>query len=191
MTIVLASQSKQRDELLRQIGIHPVINPVHIDEAPYFVGMKNYRATLKEIGLAKAAAAKHKFRNSIIIGADTVIMLNNRVYGKPKTDAGMRDMLRTFSGKKHTVITGVGVINTGTGKTLSAYAESEVWFKKLTERDITWYIRTGEPSGRAGSYAIQGKGAVLIRKITGSYSNIVGLPLELVATMLVSAGYRF
>ncbi|MEK6794210.1 MAG: nucleoside triphosphate pyrophosphatase [Spirochaetota bacterium] len=189
MRVVLASQSRQRTALLDQIGIEHIVYPVDVDEERYFAEPKRYRTTIRALALAKAKAASAHCKDALVIGADTVVYSQGRIYGKPSDADDARMTLRSLSGRKHIVATGVGVIDTESGVERTAVAESEVYFNRLTCADIEWYLMSGEPMERAGAYAIQGRGAVLIRKIAGSYSNIVGLPLELVVSMLRSLGY--
>lgn len=191
MKIILASQSPQRTALLTQIGVTHGVYPVAVDEETYFTGTRHFLASVRALALAKARAAVERFPDAAVIGADTVISFRDTVIGKPKNAADARRILRRLSGRRHIVVTGVALVRGKTGASRTAVAVSEVYFRSLSPRDIARYIASGEPMGRAGAYAIQGRGAMLVKKIAGSYSNIVGLPLELIAPMLIEAGYRF
>ena len=120
----------------------------------------------------------------LIIGADTVILLDGEILGKPDGTGEAMAMLRKLSGKAHKVYTGVSVINSDTCEVATRHEETTVWIKELDDETIEGYVKTGEPLDKAGAYGIQGKGVVLVERIEGSYSNVVGLPLELVREML-------
>ncbi len=120
----------------------------------------------------------------LIIGADTVVYHEDEILGKPGRTGKSVLMLRKLSGKPHKVYTGVSIINSDTGEELTRHAETTVWFKELDDESIEAYVATGEPLDKAGAYGIQGKGGALVDRIEGSYSNVVGLPMELVREML-------
>ena len=120
----------------------------------------------------------------IIIGADTVVYQDGEILGKPGGPGKAEVMLRKLSGRPHNVYTGVSMINYDTGEELTRHAETTVWFKELDDDTIGAYMATGEPFDKAGAYGIQGKGGALVERIEGSYSNVVGLPMELVREML-------
>ncbi|MGE5894486.1 MAG: Maf family protein, partial [bacterium] len=124
---------------------------------------------------AKAVAKKHT--NAIIIAADTFISFRGKLLGKPHTNEEARKMLKMLTGKSHSVVTGYTIIDTAQKKKVSRSVETRVWFKKMTNEEIESYIHSGEPLDKAGAYAIQGLGAVLIKKIEGDFFNVVGLPL--------------
>jgi septum formation protein len=138
------------------------------------------------LGKARAAAGKH--RDAIIIAADTLVVLGDRIIGKPHTNSEAREMLRALNGKTHLVITGFTVLDTETGKVLSKSVETRVCMRKSTLKEIESYVRTKEPLDKAGGYAIQGRGAVLVERIEGDYSNVVGLPLSALAESLKEFG---
>jgi len=129
------------------------------------------------MGKAEMVAERHKGEDAIIIGADTFVVLNNKILGKPHTSKRAKEMVKEMSGKAHTVITGFTLIDAKSGKKVSKAMESKVYFRKLTNKEIDVYVRTGESLDKAGAYAIQEAGSVLIEKIEGDYTNIVGLPL--------------
>jgi septum formation protein len=127
------------------------------------------------LGKAKDVARRHK--DAIIISADTMCVLNGKVFGKAKSDEEAKEMLRQFSGKVQQVITGFTIIDTTTGKEVSKSVTTNVYFRDIFEEEIDAYIASGEPKGFAGAYAIQHKGGLFIEKIEGDYFNIVGLPI--------------
>ena len=185
MKIVLASKSPRRIELLRGLGwkfdIIPSQKAEHIDEhlAPKDIAMA--------LSLQKAEDIATKASSSWVIGADTIVVINNRVLGKPKDELDAITMLESLEGKTHEVFTGVTVVSPD-GKALTKYARSLVTMKHLTRQEIKSYIACGESMDKAGAYAIQGKGTLLISSIEGDYFNIVGLPLELLSSMFAELG---
>jgi septum formation protein len=184
--IVLASASPRRKELLGQIGLQFDVEPTDYDEETTSASEPHEMAMELSLGKAKSAARKH--RKSLIIAADTLVVLGDRVVGKPHTNAQAREMLRALSGRTHSVITGFSILDTETGKVLSRSVETKVHMRKLTLKEIDSYVRTKEPLDKAGGYAIQGRGVVLVDRIEGDYSNVVGLPLSALAESLGEFG---
>ena len=133
-------------------------------------------------------AGKH--RDAIVIAADTFIVFEDTVMGKPGTEAEARWMLETINGKAHSVITGFTILDTDRNKKLSRSVETKVYLKKLTSQEIDSYVKSGEPLDKAGAYAIQGLGAVIVEKIEGDYFNVVGLPLQALSEALKEFGVR-
>lgn len=128
----------------------------------------------------KAEAVLSRRPTSRVLGADTVVELEGLVLGKPRDESDARKMLRALSGRTHRVITGVAVRSRGGWKDHSECRVTSVRFAPLTRRQIDWYVATGEPMDKAGAYAVQGRGALFVRELRGSYSNVVGLPLDVV-----------
>jgi septum formation protein len=186
--IVLASASPRRKELLEQIGLEFEVEPSDFDEDIASGSEPHEMAKKLSIGKARAAAQKHQ--DALIIAADTIVVLSDRVIGKPRTDAEAREMLRALSGQAHSVITGFTILDTETGKVLSRSVETRVHMRKLTLKEIDSYVRSKEPLGKAGGYAIQGLGAILVERIEGDYSNVVGLPLSALAESLREFGVK-
>ena len=184
--ILLASASPRRKELLEQIGLRFEVEPSDYEED--IVPGSEPHEMARKLSLGKARAAARKHRNAIIIAADTFVVFGDRILGKPRTDAEAREMLRALNGQAHSVITGFTILDTETGKVLSRSVETRVHMRKLTLKEIDSYVRTKEPLGKAGGYAIQGLGAVLIERIEGDYSNVVGLPLSALAESLREFG---
>lgn len=129
------------------------------------------------LSLEKAKAVAEKYKNVLIIAADTFIIFKGDILGKPHTKEEARRMLSLLNGKMHSVITGFTIIDTDSNKKISESVETKVCFKKLTEDEMKAYVKTGEPLDKAGAYAIQGLGSVFIKKIEGDYFNVMGLPL--------------
>lgn len=184
--IVLASASPRRRELLRQTGLQFEVEPGGYDEA--MPGACGPEAMARGLSLGKARAAAEKHADAIIIAADTLVVLDSRVFGKPQSDARAREMLRALQGRTHCVVTGFTILDTGSGRVVTRSVETRVHLRKLTLSQIDAYVGTGEPQDKAGGYAIQGRGAVLVDRIEGDYSNVVGLPLAALAQSLRGFG---
>jgi len=186
MRFILASSSPRRRELLASIGLSFDVMPSDIPEIHQpGESPEEYVARLSR-GKAAVIAAKHP--DSWIIAADTTVLLGDELLEKPADADDAKRMLATISGKTHTVYTGVTLQNAARGWHDTRVAETEVRMLPLDERDIAWYVSTGEPLDKAGAYAAQGIGAVFIDSIHGSYTNVVGLPLALLFQMLRRAG---
>jgi septum formation protein len=173
--LILASRSPQRRAILEQLGIAFSVVVPQVEEIEQGPGEEAAVENARRKALA--AAAHHP--DALILGADTVVCLEETIYGKPAGAEQAGEMLRALSGRRHTVIGGLCL--TGRGPTRTAAAQTTVQFRKLDERLISWYLESGEWRERAGSYAIQGRGAALVAEIEGDYLNVVGLP---VATLL-------
>ncbi len=182
---VLASGSPRRRELLEQMGIDAEILPMATEEAS--IGMDPAELVMTN-AYAKGKLAAALRPNAVIIAADTIVLLDNVVFGKPKDEVEAKEMLQTLSGRGHRVYTGISVI-TPEGKQQQKAVETKVWFRRLKEDEIEKYVATGEPLDKAGAYGIQGRGAVFVEHIAGDYNNVVGLPLAALYTMLQGLGY--
>lgn len=181
---VLASASPRRKELLENIGVEFDIIVSSADESGADRNMAP-DMLVKELAMLKAAAsAKYAKGDCYIIGADTVVVYEGEVMGKPKNPKDAEEMLGKLSGNKHYVYTGVCVFNTKDCSAVCRAEKTVVKFKELSPQTIKNYINTGEPMDKAGAYGIQGKGALLIEGIEGDYFNVVGLPLGLLSDML-------
>ena len=186
--IVLASASPRRKELLEQMGLQFEVDPADHDEGKASASEPHGMAM--ELSLGKASAAARRHRKAVIIAADTLVVLGDRVFGKPHTDAQAREMLRDLNGRTHSVITGFTILDAETGKRLSRSVETRVHMRKLTLEEIDSYVRTKEPLDKAGGYAIQERGAILVERIEGDFSNVVGLPLAALAEGLKEFGVK-
>jgi septum formation protein len=184
--IVLASASPGRAALLKQLGITFHVARSDIDEK--LNATEDPRRQALDLSREKAAAAAAKYRNAIVIAADTLGLFEGEVIGKPTDAADAGRMLKRLSGNIHTVITGLTVTDTGSGKTISSCVETRVHIKELSDDEIAAYIKTGEPLNKAGAYGIQGLGGALVDWIEGDYSNVVGLPLSCLAGILKDFG---
>ena len=178
--LILASQSPRRRELMKLITEDFICKTADVDET-LPDGISPAEAVLE---LSRIKALPFKNEGDTVIGADTVVAVDNKILGKPANADAARDMLRMLSGKEHSVFTGVTVIE---GETIqSFYSETKVRFYPLSESDIERYIATGEPFDKAGAYGIQGYGALLVEEIHGDYFNVVGLPVSKLNNLLIN-----
>ena len=181
--LVLASASPRRRALLEQLGIPLHVDPAHLDEnvrageaaEPYVV----------RLAREKAEAVQGRHLNATVLGADTSVVLDGMVLGKPGTEDEALSMLRRLSGRTHEVMTAVAVAGVG-----ARCVTAEVTFTAATDAALRWYVATGEPMDKAGAYAVQGIGGFLVERIEGSHSAVVGLPLVETLALLREARYR-
>jgi septum formation protein len=169
--VVLASRSPQRRAILDQIGIEYEVELPDVEELqdgpPHEVALEN--------AFRKASAVAARVSGALVLGVDTLVSLGARLYGKPADQAQARAMLSALSGRRHSVVSGICLIEAG--RTRTAAASTVVEFRALDDALIDWYLATGEWRERAGAYAIQGRGAALVAGIEGDFLNVVGLPL--------------
>ncbi len=186
--IILASQSPRRKEILENVGVKFQILVSDVDES---VVSRDYEPALyvRELALLKAmGVAKHCPKNKFVIGADTVVVLDGEILGKPKDRQDAYDMLKKLSGKTHYVYTGISVVDTNDAHTVAAYESTAVTFKELTEKEINYYIDNYNVLDKAGAYAVQEYAGRFVKSINGDYFNVVGLPVCRLCT-LVSEEY--
>jgi septum formation protein len=187
MRLILASNSLRRAEILRNAGIVFETAAALVDETPR--RGEAAVALVKRLALEKARAAGRKLRDEcMVIGADTEVVLDGRIFGKPSTVADATEMLRSLSGKAHDVVTGIAVLRLPRGELGIEHEETRVTFASMTEEDIAAYVASGEPFDKAGGYAIQGLGGVFITRVEGCYFNVMGLPLARLYRMLREIG---
>ncbi|MCK4525174.1 MAG: septum formation inhibitor Maf [Candidatus Andersenbacteria bacterium] len=184
--IILASGSPQRKKLLETIGLDFEIEKSNYKE-DISEKIPAYKLAQK-LALGKAQDVAQKHKNAIIIGADSFVVLGKEFLGKPHTPQKAKEILKKISGKKHQLITGIAIIDTKRNKIFTDYEITEVWLKKLNAKEINSYVKTKEPLDKAGGYAIQGIGSILIEKINGNYTNVVGLPINKVYKYLLKLG---
>jgi septum formation protein len=181
--LVLASASPRRQELLRNAGIAFEVQPAHIVEDP--LPGENAKHCAERLAREKALAIAIQRPHDVVLGADTVVTIDNQLLGKPTDAADAARMLRLLSGRKHQVITGVCLAFAG--RISLASETTQVALNQLTEKEISDYVASGEPMDKAGAYAIQGIASRWIPRIEGDYFNVVGLPVALVFSMLREA----
>jgi len=187
--IYLASASPRRRELLTQLGLICHSIPTNVDESQRDAESAN--SYVSRLALAKARAAKAKLSDSSvpILAADTAVVLGKQIFGKPGNQGAARQMLADFSGRGHDVYSAVAVL-CGESEHISV-SHSRVYFREISDTEIDEYWRTGEPRDKAGGYAIQGKGAIFVTRLEGSYSGVMGLPLYETSQLLQSCGWSF
>lgn len=183
MNVILASSSPRRRALLEQLGIDATIQPADIDESP----RPGETAPVYVERLAVEKARTVTTRSAVVIAADTIVSIDGELLGKPRNDAEARSHLRRLSGRVHDVLTGVAVAKDG--EIASGIESTSVTFARLCEREIDWYVATGEPRDKAGSYAIQGAAGVFVTEIDGSFDNVIGLPRHLLRTLAADLGH--
>ncbi len=185
-SIILASESTRRVDILRTLGISFSIIPPNIDE--HRRKDEQPKDFVLRMSYEKAVKVGNLFPDKWVIGADTVVVLKGKILGKPKNDRDAFNMLKVLSGKWHRVITGYCVLNVSRDIIYRDAVETKVYVRDLSDDEIKRYIKTSEPFDKAGSYAVQGKGGYMVKEIKGSYANVVGLPICEVAEALLSLG---
>jgi septum formation protein len=180
---ILASASPRRRDLLLAAGFQFEVVVADVDETPRDGEAPEGYA--RRVAMEKAAAVSAIRPDRWVLGADTVVVLDGEIFGKPSDDHDAARMLQRLSGRAHDVLTAVAL--TGPGGTQQACGRTRVWMQALAPGDIAAYVASGEPRGKAGAYAIQGLASRFIPRIDGEYSNVVGLPVHLVARLLIGA----
>ena len=186
MELILASASPRRRELLSRLGLEFAVLAAQADET--LLPSLSPREQVIRLSAIKAQAVREALESrpgQVIVSADTVVVLDNAILGKPKDTAQAAEMLRALSGRTHLVLTGVTVLTEDGPRQLCE--ETQVFFRPLRETEITAYIRTGEPMDKAGAYGIQGYGALFVEKLIGDYYNVMGLPLCALGRLLREA----
>ena len=185
-TIILASASPRRKELLQRIGLKFKVDPSNYEEN--ISSELEPHELAQSLSLEKAKLIAEKHMNALVIAADTFIVFEGKILGKPRTETEAKEMLETISGRQHSVITGFTIIDTENNKALSKAVETKVYIRKLSSNEIDAYVESKEPLDKAGAYAIQGLGSVIVEKIEGDYFNVIGLPLSALAETLKEFG---
>ena len=185
-TIILASASPRRKELFAITGLKFKVDASEVAED---LGLRlSPPALARRLSREKARAVAGKYRNAVIIAADTFIVMGDKLLGKPHTEKEAIRMLETLNGKAHAVITGYTVLDTASGKITSRSVKTKVQFRKKTFSELRSYVKTREPLDKAGAYAIQGIGSLFVKSIEGDYFNVIGLPLASLAETLNKFG---
>lgn len=185
-SIVLATESQRRIDMLRTLGISFAIVPPHVDErrrkneAP-----KDY---VLRMAVEKANKVGRLFPDKWVIGVDTIVCLRGRIFGKPRDEEDAIQMLKTLQGKWHKVLSGFCIVNIQMEIEYKDLVQTKVFIKDMTDTEIMKYVKTQEPFGKAGSYALQGRGSYMVKEIRGSYTNVIGLPICEIAEVFLSLG---
>lgn len=174
--LILASQSPRRRKLFRQAGFRFRVIPSSVPER--FRHSQSPSSNAKRIALEKALDVASRVRSGIVVGADTIVVLGKKILGKPRTHREAKRMLRSLSGRMHTVYTGFALVDARTGRFVMDVEKTRVWFRKLSEEEIHSYVSSGSPFDKAGAYGIQDDhGALFVEKVEGCFYNVVGFPL--------------
>ena len=185
-SIILASKSPRRKELMSLIPIQFIIQTKEVEE--YISLQDSPEENVKRLAKEKAQAIGKDYKNEWILGCDTVVVYEEEILGKPKDEEDARKMLSKLSGKAHFVYTGIALYNESKGKLIQKAVCSKVFMKDISKEELNWYISTGEPFDKAGGYGIQGFASNFIEKIEGDYFNIVGLPVCTIYNLLKEEG---
>ena len=184
--LILASKSPRRRYLLEQAGLSFSVIPSDIDETT--IPLSPPEVYVRVLSEAKAESIAKTYPEKWVIGADTIVIKDGAVLGKPGSIDEARSMLKQLNGQTHQVFTGYSVLCKAKNRKFSETVQTEVLFKNLSDEEIEWYIHTKEPFDKAGAYAIQGLGTFLVKRINGSYTNVVGLPVCEVIELLIKEG---
>lgn len=186
-SLCLASSSPRRQEFLRRYNLQYKTCIPDIDESKK--SEESVEDFVKRMSLEKAMDVYNECPESIILAGDTIVFHNQRVLGKPKDMEQAYQMLQQLSGQTHSVYSGYAIVDGNTKQSIVDVLHTKVTFQKLSEKLMHWYIRTGEPMDKAGSYSIQGIGTMLVESIEGSYNNVVGFPIECILGHLLQQGW--
>jgi septum formation protein len=186
MTLILASQSPRRKELLSQLGVKFDTQPADIDETPQIDECPS--DYVSRLAIEKAKVVANKEPDSWVLGSDTSVVINDRILGKPDSKQNAIEMLLALSGKTHQVLTAVALVRAD--QVFHKVVSTSVTFRCISQSMAEAYWQTGEPEDKAGSYGIQGMGGMLVESIHGSYSSVVGLPLAETADLLMNADIK-
>lgn len=184
--LVLASSSPRRRELLHTLGIPFTVQTSDVDETTA-LGLSP-REVVEELAVRKAQVVASTLTEGVVLGSDTIVVLEGQILGKPADEEDAFHMLSMLQGRAHTVYSGVALIDAASGRVEVSHSHTQVRIRTLSQTEIESYIATREPMDKAGSYAIQGIGATIVEGITGDYFTVVGLPLCLTANMLSRFG---
>lgn len=190
--LILASSSPRRRELLEQLGLSFEVITSLVDESQ--ITLTKPKQLVMELALLKArSVAATSFSSAVVIGADTVVTIDGEILGKPMDRDDAIQTLNRLAGRQHQVFTGISLIEVQDGvitQTLTDFRQTDVWMRPISEQEISWYVETGEPMDKAGSYGIQAYGACFVDRIEGCYFNVVGLSLPLLDKMMKQLGYH-
>jgi septum formation protein len=180
MTLLLASASPRRAELLRAAGLRFDVQPANADESLH--EGETPESYVRRVAEAKARAVLPSAGDRLVLAADTTVVIDSHILAKPRDDADAARMLRMLAGRRHEVMTGVTLARPD--RVFTQVERTRVEFSALSEEEIAWYVASGEPADKAGAYAVQGLASRFVTRVDGSYSNVVGLPVARVYMML-------
>jgi len=182
VTLILASASPRRADLLRQVGLEFTVIKPEVDES--ITNGEDPEEIVVTLAQKKALDVARRLESGFVLAADTIVVYDKTILGKPADGDEARRMLKFLSGKEHRVYSGLALYDLAGGGFQKGVSETRVWMKPLEEEHINRYVESGEPLDKAGAYGIQGRGAIFVEKIEGCYFNVVGLPLSLLFEML-------
>ena len=182
LPLILASSSPRRQEILSSAGIKFEVIPSEVDES--FLPGESLEEQVVRLARMKALKAAEKYKDRWVLAADTIVVIDGKILGKPRSRREAEEMLQMLSDREHRVITGYCLMQASSRRSREGKVITRVRFKALSPEEIRWYLDTGEPFDKAGGYAIQGKAAFMVKEINGSYTNVVGLPLTEVVEAL-------
>ena len=185
--LILASNSPRRLDVLRQLGLDPSVRSPAIDES--CIEGESPEAYVERLARSKAEAVAETELDALVIGGDTIVVSEDRLLGKPEDEDRAVEMLLSLASRKHLVLTGLAI--SGQDGTVSAVSGTEVRFRSFTEAEARRYVMSGEPMDKAGAYAIQGLGAVLVAEIVGDYYTVMGFPIGTFLDLLLQSGWRY
>ncbi|MFQ5893090.1 MAG: Maf family protein [Nitrospinota bacterium] len=187
--LILASDSPRRRAILDRLGLPFEVVPAGLPEEAGAADPASSPARVAEaLALAKAEAVAADHPAALVLGADTLVCVGDKRFGKPADAAEARAMLEALAGRTHTVVTGVALVGYARGLQALAHETTAVTFRRLSAREVASYVASGEPADKAGAYAVQGKASLFVERVEGDYDNVVGLPLRTVARLLETAG---
>jgi len=185
--LILASKSRRRRDILESLNIPYILWGINIDES--LKSIKYVKSSVIDVSRRKAFCAKKHFSNGLVIGVDTVVYFNNRVLNKPDNREEAYSYMKMLNGNRHEVFSGITLVNSNNDISYSSFSVTQVYFNKISDKEIKRYIDQSEWRGKAGGYAIQGIAALFIEKIVGSYYNVMGLPIEKLYLLLKKFDY--
>ena len=183
--VILASASPRRQSLLHELGLSFRVTPAHINEKP--LPEEEPQQFVRRLAREKAGQVADCYPDAFVIGADTVVILDDMILGKPESPAQALEMLEMLQGRCHRVSTGLALVNRELGHETSVTETTEVLFARFSRQVLAAYVRTGEPMDKAGAYGIQGIGGFMVQRISGSCSNVIGLPVERLVHLLLES----
>lgn len=183
--LVLASGSPRRRELLHGLGVDFLVRPADLDETL----LPGEEADVHVQRLAQEKAGVRADDGELVLAADTVVVVDGEIFGKPRDQDAARSMLGQLAGRRHTVFSGVALLDGASRRSARGIERTEVRLAAMTAAEINWYVETGEPMDKAGAYAIQGMGALFVEGVEGNYSNVVGLPIPLTQSLFRDLGF--
>ncbi len=185
--LILASASPRRQQLLGQLGVPFTVVTADIDERPH--PAEAPLPYVRRMAYTKAQHIAQRYPEAFVLGADTIVTLDTDILGKPRNPTHARHMLQRLSGRVHSVVTGLALLQHSTQRTLDDTVSTRVHFRVLTPDDLDTYLATDEPFDKAGAYAIQGGGEAFVTSVDGCYTNVVGLPVQRTALLLQAVGF--